>query len=69
MKIDAAREGGAAVLLEQGSLTGQALAGTVQSLLGDPARMAGLSSSIRLRARPDAAREIAHKALRLVSKK
>ncbi len=62
-------EGGSAVLLEQGSLTGQTLAGTVQGLLGDPARMAGLSNSIRLRARPDAAREIAHKALRLVSKK
>jgi hypothetical protein len=31
--------------------------------------MADLAKAIRVRARPDAAREIAHKALRLVSKK
>ena len=62
-------EGGAAVLLEQRSLTGQTLAKAVQDLLEDPAKMADLSRSIRARARPDAAREIAHKALLLVSKK
>jgi UDP-N-acetylglucosamine--N-acetylmuramyl-(pentapeptide) pyrophosphoryl-undecaprenol N-acetylglucosamine transferase len=61
--------GGAAVLLEQRDLTGQTLSGGVRDLLADPARMADLARSIGARARPDAAREIAHKALRLVSKK
>jgi UDP-N-acetylglucosamine--N-acetylmuramyl-(pentapeptide) pyrophosphoryl-undecaprenol N-acetylglucosamine transferase len=61
--------GGAAVLLEQRHLTRQTLPKTVQDLLADPARMADLSRAIRARARPEAAREIAHKALRLVSQK
>lgn len=61
--------GGAAVLLEQRHLTRQTLPKTVQDLLGDPARMADLSMAIHARARPEAAREIAHKALRLVSTK
>jgi UDP-N-acetylglucosamine--N-acetylmuramyl-(pentapeptide) pyrophosphoryl-undecaprenol N-acetylglucosamine transferase len=61
--------GGAAVLLEQRHLTPQSLSKAVQDLLGDPARMADLARGMRARARPEAAREIAHKALRLVSKK
>jgi UDP-N-acetylglucosamine--N-acetylmuramyl-(pentapeptide) pyrophosphoryl-undecaprenol N-acetylglucosamine transferase len=60
---------GAAVLLEQGGLTGPALVRTVTGLLADPAKMADLSQAIRARARPDAARVIAHEALRLVSKR
>jgi UDP-N-acetylglucosamine--N-acetylmuramyl-(pentapeptide) pyrophosphoryl-undecaprenol N-acetylglucosamine transferase len=66
---NALAEGGAAVLLEQRNLTGQTLGKALQDLLNDPARMADLARSIRSRARPDAAREIAHKALLLVSKK
>ncbi|MFI5214279.1 MAG: UDP-N-acetylglucosamine--N-acetylmuramyl-(pentapeptide) pyrophosphoryl-undecaprenol N-acetylglucosamine transferase, partial [Gemmatimonadales bacterium] len=62
-------EGGAAVLLEQQGLTGRTLSGVVRDLLKHPAKMADLSRSIGARARPDAAREIAHEALRLVSKK
>jgi UDP-N-acetylglucosamine--N-acetylmuramyl-(pentapeptide) pyrophosphoryl-undecaprenol N-acetylglucosamine transferase len=59
---------GAAVLLEQATLSGETLGTTVQSLLSDPARMADLSSRIRARARPDAATRIATEALKIVSK-
>jgi UDP-N-acetylglucosamine--N-acetylmuramyl-(pentapeptide) pyrophosphoryl-undecaprenol N-acetylglucosamine transferase len=62
-------QAGAAVLLEQTKLTGPALAGTVSSLLSDPARMADLAAAIGRRARPNAAAEIAAQALRLVPRK
>lgn len=61
-------EAGAAVLVEQRLLTGKSLAATIESLLGNPARMADLSRAISTRARPFAAREIAAKALTLMSK-
>lgn len=59
---------GAAVLVEQRLLTGKSLAATVESLLGNPARLADLAKAIRVRGRPLAAREIAAKALTLMSK-
>ena len=59
---------GAAVLLEQHNLTGPVLADTVRELLSQPARMAELSRGAESRANPLAASEIAHEALRLVSK-
>jgi UDP-N-acetylglucosamine--N-acetylmuramyl-(pentapeptide) pyrophosphoryl-undecaprenol N-acetylglucosamine transferase len=61
-------EAGAAVLVEQRLLTGRSLASTVESLLGNPARMADLAKAIHARARPFAAKEIAAKALTLMSK-
>jgi UDP-N-acetylglucosamine--N-acetylmuramyl-(pentapeptide) pyrophosphoryl-undecaprenol N-acetylglucosamine transferase len=62
-------EAGAAVLLEQSKLTGSTLSGAVSSLLSDPARMAGLGTAIGRRARPNAATEIASRALQLVQRK
>jgi UDP-N-acetylglucosamine--N-acetylmuramyl-(pentapeptide) pyrophosphoryl-undecaprenol N-acetylglucosamine transferase len=62
-------DAGAAVLLEQLKLTGATLSGAVNSLLADPARMAGIGSAIERRARPNAASEIASRALQLVQKK
>ena len=64
----AAADAGAAVLLEQSKLTGSTLAETVNSLLRDPARMAGLGAAAARRARPNAATEIASKALQLLHK-
>lgn len=61
-------QAGAAVLLEQRNLTSATLSDSVRKLLAEPARMAQLASAARLRARPDAASEIAREALRLVSK-
>lgn len=60
-------ESGAAVLLEQGSATGQRLVAEVGWLLGNPARMADIARAILARARPLAAQEIAAKALTLVT--
>ena len=62
-------DAGAAVLLEQSKLTGSILSGAVSSLLADPARMAGIGSAIGRRARPNAASEIASRALQLVQRK
>ncbi len=59
---------GAAVLLEQHLLTAASLVATVGQLLSDPARMAGIASAARARARPFAAEEIARQALQLVAK-
>jgi UDP-N-acetylglucosamine--N-acetylmuramyl-(pentapeptide) pyrophosphoryl-undecaprenol N-acetylglucosamine transferase len=56
---------GAALLLEQQEMTGPALAKAISSLLGDPARMAGLGAAVLRRARPNAAAEIVSQALRL----
>jgi UDP-N-acetylglucosamine--N-acetylmuramyl-(pentapeptide) pyrophosphoryl-undecaprenol N-acetylglucosamine transferase len=64
----AAADAGAAVLLEQSRLTGSSLAETVNSLLADPARMAGIGAAALRRARPNAATEIASEALRLITK-
>jgi len=61
-------QSGAAVMLEQRSMTGASLAEAVRSLLAEPARMAQISSAARARARPLAASDIARAALRLVSK-
>jgi UDP-N-acetylglucosamine--N-acetylmuramyl-(pentapeptide) pyrophosphoryl-undecaprenol N-acetylglucosamine transferase len=55
-----------AILLEQAALTGQSLSDHVKELLADPARLADMSRAIRVRARPNAAREIAAKALTLL---
>jgi UDP-N-acetylglucosamine--N-acetylmuramyl-(pentapeptide) pyrophosphoryl-undecaprenol N-acetylglucosamine transferase len=65
----AAADAGAAVLLEQSKLTGETLGILVSQLLGSPARMAGLGAAAALRARPNAATEIASKALQLVQRK
>lgn len=61
-------DAGAAVLLPQASLTPDTLSAAVADLLGDPARMAQLSSRILARARPDAATRIASEALGLMRK-
>ena len=61
-------EAGAAVLLEQSGLTGATLGEHLNSLLNDPAKMAGLKSSIERRARPEAAAVIAAEALKVMWK-
>jgi len=60
-------DAGAAVLLEQQFATGRELSEIVGSLLGDPARMAGIAAAMRGRAHPDAADVIAANALRVLS--
>ena len=60
-------DAGAAVLLEQQFATGRELCEIVGSLLGDPARMAGIAAAMRVRAHPDAADVIAANALRVLS--
>ncbi len=62
----AAAEAGAAIVLEQSKLTPQSLAETVNSLLKDPAGMAHLAVGAARRARPNAATEIATRALQIV---
>ena len=57
---------GAAVLLEQKDLTAETLAATIRNLLDDPAGLAGIARAALVRARPDAAAEIARHALQLV---
>lgn len=59
---------GAAVLLEQNQLSGQALAATISSLLADSARMAGMRAEMLKRARPNAATTIASEALKVMWK-
>jgi UDP-N-acetylglucosamine--N-acetylmuramyl-(pentapeptide) pyrophosphoryl-undecaprenol N-acetylglucosamine transferase len=58
---------GAAIVIEQRHLTGGGLAGVVSELLSNPARMADMSAAARRRGRPQAAREIAQNALRILS--
>jgi UDP-N-acetylglucosamine--N-acetylmuramyl-(pentapeptide) pyrophosphoryl-undecaprenol N-acetylglucosamine transferase len=60
-------DAGASTLLEQANLTAGSLTDAVRSLTGNPARMAGMASAAKSRARPDAAHQIAIQALRLVS--
>jgi UDP-N-acetylglucosamine--N-acetylmuramyl-(pentapeptide) pyrophosphoryl-undecaprenol N-acetylglucosamine transferase len=52
-------EAGAARMIEESQLTGQALAGAVQDLLSDRARLAGMGERARGLAVPDAARRLA----------
>jgi UDP-N-acetylglucosamine--N-acetylmuramyl-(pentapeptide) pyrophosphoryl-undecaprenol N-acetylglucosamine transferase len=61
-------DAGAAVLLQQRDLTPASLGTAVESLLSDPARMADLARGISLRARPNAAAEIASEILKLMWK-
>jgi UDP-N-acetylglucosamine--N-acetylmuramyl-(pentapeptide) pyrophosphoryl-undecaprenol N-acetylglucosamine transferase len=58
---------GAAVHLPQSTLTAAQLATTVTGLLASPARMQELAGKSALRARPNAAREIAERILSLVA--
>jgi len=60
-------DAGAALLIEQALVSGAAVANEVGALLGNPARLAGLSERMRARARPNAAREIAGRALALLA--
>jgi UDP-N-acetylglucosamine--N-acetylmuramyl-(pentapeptide) pyrophosphoryl-undecaprenol N-acetylglucosamine transferase len=57
---------GAAVLLEQSAAGPDALGATLAALLGDPAGLAEYSRNAAARARPEAARRIAAKALELI---
>jgi UDP-N-acetylglucosamine--N-acetylmuramyl-(pentapeptide) pyrophosphoryl-undecaprenol N-acetylglucosamine transferase len=50
---------GAAVVVPQDDLTGEALWSVVQDLLAHPERLAGMSRAARSLARPEAAAEIA----------
>jgi UDP-N-acetylglucosamine--N-acetylmuramyl-(pentapeptide) pyrophosphoryl-undecaprenol N-acetylglucosamine transferase len=59
-----AREGAAAVV-EESRLEGVWLAETIAALLGDPARLAGMSEAARELAHPNAARDIAAMAVRV----
>jgi UDP-N-acetylglucosamine--N-acetylmuramyl-(pentapeptide) pyrophosphoryl-undecaprenol N-acetylglucosamine transferase len=58
---------GAAIHLPQSTLTPDELAKTVTGVLASPARMRDLASKSALRARPNAAHEIAQRVLALVS--
>lgn len=57
-------DGGAAVVIPDGELTGARLGGEVASLLADPRRLGAMSAAARRLARPQAAREIAGELLR-----
>jgi UDP-N-acetylglucosamine--N-acetylmuramyl-(pentapeptide) pyrophosphoryl-undecaprenol N-acetylglucosamine transferase len=54
-----AATGGAAVVEDDGNLTGPGLATTVASLLADPGRLAAMAEAMRALGRPAAARELA----------
>ena len=56
---------GAAEIIEQAHLNGAVIAGRIEELLGNSARLAKMSASARELARPDAARVIADKAIEL----
>ena len=58
-------DAGAAVLLEERSLTPEVLAGEIAAMLADPARRAAMSAAMRTFARPDAAARIVDRALSL----
>jgi len=52
-------EAGAAVIAPEGGLTVQSMAALLESLLGDPARLARMAASARATGRPDAAERLA----------
>lgn len=52
-------EAGAAVVLSDGDLTPELIAGSVSGLFGDPGRLEGMSEASRSLARPDAAERVA----------
>lgn len=56
---------GAALMREEGSVTGRDLWGDVLALLGDPRRLSGMAAATRARGRPDAADRIAAELLEL----
>ncbi|MDI3297712.1 MAG: undecaprenyldiphospho-muramoylpentapeptide beta-N-acetylglucosaminyltransferase [Bacillota bacterium] len=57
---------GAAVVLEEAELTAGRLRETVERLLGDPARLAAMAAASRRLGRPEAARTLAERLLRLL---
>jgi UDP-N-acetylglucosamine--N-acetylmuramyl-(pentapeptide) pyrophosphoryl-undecaprenol N-acetylglucosamine transferase len=59
---------GAAELIEQKDLTGEAIAGRVLALAGDAARRAAMAAAAKRLARPDAAKVIVDRALELASR-
>ena len=65
VNAQAMEQAGAAVLLEEGNLTGEDLADSVSSLLADPQRLHTMSIAARRLAHPDAARDIARMAAEL----
>jgi UDP-N-acetylglucosamine--N-acetylmuramyl-(pentapeptide) pyrophosphoryl-undecaprenol N-acetylglucosamine transferase len=62
------RAAGAAEVIEQSHLTGDALAARIEALIDDPERRAAMSAAARHLARPDAARLIVDRALALVKR-
>lgn len=64
----ALHDAGAAILLEQHLLSGNSLGASIRELLASPDRMAAIAAAATLRARPQAASEIAREVLRLLSK-
>jgi UDP-N-acetylglucosamine--N-acetylmuramyl-(pentapeptide) pyrophosphoryl-undecaprenol N-acetylglucosamine transferase len=52
-------EAGAAILAPEGELTGEALAGHLARLIGDPPRLAAMAASAAARGRPEAAERLA----------
>jgi UDP-N-acetylglucosamine--N-acetylmuramyl-(pentapeptide) pyrophosphoryl-undecaprenol N-acetylglucosamine transferase len=61
------RDAGAVEVIEQKDLTGEALAVRVLDLVGNPDRLAAMSSAARRLARPDAAKLIVDRALQLMN--
>jgi len=61
------RQAGAAEVIEQAELTGELLASRITDLIGDPERLAVMSSAARRLARPEAARLIVDRALELAA--
>jgi UDP-N-acetylglucosamine--N-acetylmuramyl-(pentapeptide) pyrophosphoryl-undecaprenol N-acetylglucosamine transferase len=65
VNAQALEQAGAAVLLEEGNLTGQSLAPAVTSLMADPERLHTMGLAARKLAHPDAAGDIARMAAEL----
>jgi UDP-N-acetylglucosamine--N-acetylmuramyl-(pentapeptide) pyrophosphoryl-undecaprenol N-acetylglucosamine transferase len=65
INAQALEQAGAAVVLEEGKLTGQSLARAVTSLMTDPERLHTMGLAARELAHPDAARDIARMAAEL----
>ena len=63
---DILRQAGAAEVIEQKDLSGEALAARVHALLDEPGRLEAMGHAARRLARPDAARVIVDRALELV---